>query len=411
MCRVQGLFSVMTMPRIALVIQLILTLLLASCAKTEREQPPKQAAQRADEAAPELSATLQATAREVTRVHAQRAALNDPWAVVRPDAREGLPAPMARPTSWRRGVSLGLFASEPDTRKQLKIYETFLDEIVATGATDISLVVRWKQQDITTTRIFASPDVTIDDALLVQVMQAARARRLRIFLLPIIYLEVRARGVWRGTLKPADPAAWWSSYEGFILHYARIAAAQRVALFSVGSELLSMEREDVRWRALIEKVRALGPMALTYSANWDHFEVPTFWDALDVAGLTAYQELTPTPNPDMQALNAGWSGLKSRLEQWSARIERPFIFTEIGFPAHREGAAHPWDYTRDALPAHALQARCYRSMFEVWHEEEALAGLYVWNWFGAKSADERGYTPRGKPAEEILTHWYTRSAP
>ena len=385
-----------------------------SCVGTEKagNPPPAETTREPPEPiATELINTMSATAGYMTQVHAKRAITRDPWSKIHPDAREDLPPAKVRPTSWRRGVSLGLFASEKNIENNMRIYATLLDEIVAVGATDVSLVVRWKQDNVKSDAIRPSDDVTTPDELLERVIDAARERGLRIFLLPIIYLDKRARGVWRGTIAPKDPDAWWSAYNAFILHYATIAGKHNVELFSVGSELLSMEREDKRWRELIAKVRAIYKGNLTYSANWDHFEVPSFWDALDIAGMTAYQELTDKPNPTVDELNPGWRALRARLDSWSKRIGRDYIFTEIGFPSHREGAAHPWDYTSQSIPAHELQARCFRSMFETWHQEEKLGGLYVWNWFGFRSPEDRGYTPRGKPSEEVLRHWYKSSLP
>ena len=401
-------------PRIQIIAPTLLALALVSCMGADRttSSPPAETTREPEEPiATELIATMSATAGYMTQVHAKRAIKDDPWSIRRPDAREGLPKATERPKTWRRGVSLGLFASEKNVENNMRIYTALLDEIAAVGATDGSIVVRWKQKDIHATEIKPSEDVTSPTELLGRVIDAAHDRNLRVFLLPIIYLDERARGVWRGTIDPSDMDAWWEAYGEFILHYARIASEHQIELYSVGSELLSMEREDRRWRELIAKVRAIYKGKLTYSANWDHFEIPTFWDALDIAGMTAYQELTRAPNPPVGELNKGWRSLKRRLDEWSARTGREYIFTEIGFPSHREGAAHPWDYTSKSIPAHELQARCFRSMFEVWEKEEKLAGLYVWNWFGFRDREDRGYTPRGKPAEDVLRHWYTSSQP
>ena len=362
-------------------------------------------------ATPELASAFRASLSTTLIEAAIDASKNDPWSIVRPDPTVNLPEVMERPSSWRRGVSLGLFASEKDPDKQIAIYETLLDEIARTGATDISIVVRWSQHSVTTTEISARPDVTVPDEVVGRVIDAARARGLRVFLLPIIYLEKRAMGKWRGTLAPTNLDAWWTSYEAFILHYARLAQAHEVSLYGVGSELLSMENKTDRWRALITKVRGVYKQQLTYSANWDHFEIPRFWKELDVVGMTAYQELTNTPNPDVAELRRGWRGFQARLHRWSIEHDIKYIFTEIGYPSHRKGAAQPWNYTARSLPAHQLQARCYRAMLAEWHDAPRLDGLYLWNWFGFSDPEDRSYTPRGKPAEKILSHWFRASTP
>lgn len=335
----------------------------------------------------------------------------DPWSVEHPDPRQELPAVQTRPKTWRRGVALGLFASTRDEARQRQIYGDLLDEIEAVGATDLSIVVRWAQADVEAASIEPAEDVTVDDELVTWVIEAAHQRGLRVFLLPIIHVRERARGVWRGTLAPTDPEAWWGAYARFILHYAGLSHDHGVELFSVGSELLSLEREDARWRALIAQVRERFDGELTYSANWDHFEVPTFWDALDVAGVTAYQELTDQPNPTVETIRSGWRLFRVRLTLWSMSHDLRVLFTEIGYPTHRQAAAHPWDYTARGPAAPMLQARCYRAMVETWHDEEVLAGIFIWNWFGFRGPKDRGYTPRGKPAEAILRHWYEGSLP
>ena len=255
-----------------------------------------------------------------------------PYPSAHPDPLYALPEVMDRPESWRRGVALGLFASTPVRAEQQRIYGLLLDEIVALGATDVSLVVRWSIDHVRAHRIAPEAGVAVDDAILSWVIEAAHTRGLRTLLLPILYLDERAPGVWRGTLAPHDLDAWWTHYDAFILHYAEFAARHDVSLYSVGSELLSMETQDERWRALIARVRARFSGELTYSSNWDHFEVPSFWDALDVVGMTAYQELSHRDDPSTHELVRGWSPFHARLKNWAREHQKRFIFTEIGYP-------------------------------------------------------------------------------
>lgn len=326
-----------------------------------------------------------------------------------PDPRIDLSAVGARPATFRRGVSLGLFASTTDVVKQHEIYGELLDEIVAVGATDLSLVVRWQQTTVEDTAIISLPGLTAPDTLLEWVIKQANTRGLRVFLMPILHIKERKMGVWRGTLKPKNPALWWKAYTRFILHYARLSARTNVELFAVGSELLSMESQRDPWLKLIKQVRALYKGKLTYSSNWDHFEVVSFWDKLDVVGMTAYQELSDDSDPTVETLKKGWRGFQQRLKFWAMVQNHQYIFTEIGYPSHPKGAAHPWDYRPQGKPSPMLQARAYRAMVETWHNDPKLQGLYVWNWFGFKSPTDRGYTPRGKPAYTILEHWYKQS--
>lgn len=339
-------------------------------------------------------------------------ALAAPSAPASPSATAGLSLPRKRGKGFRRGASLGLFVKDADRAYRREMYGAFLDEMPLAGVTDIQLVTRWAQQSVRSTTL--GPDEggrtgEHDDETLRWVIAAAQKRGLRVFLMPIIHVRERPPGEWRGTIAPTDWGAWWAAYRRFILHYAKLSAETGVELYAVGSELVSTEQQSDRWRALIADVRKTFSGRLTYSANWDHFEPVPFWDALDVAGLNGYHELTKDPDPTEEALIAGWKPFVQRVRHWSNMTGKPYLFTEIGYPSNPIAAAHPWDHTDRAPADAALQLRCYRAMFEVWHGDARLQGLYLWNWFGLGGADDTGYTPRGKPAMHVIDWWYSGS--
>ena len=126
-------------------------------------------------------------------------------------------------------------------------------------------------------------------------------------------------------------------------------------------------------------------------------------------GITAYHELTRRRNPSHETLVEGWEPFVARLRAWAERKGYRYVFTEVGYPSNPYAAAQPWDYRPRGKPDPALQMRCFRALFTVWHDDPRLAGLYIWNWFGFKSLEDRGYTPRGKPAEHVIRHWYEGS--
>ena len=318
-------------------------------------------------------------------------------------------APLERDTSFRRGVALGLFVHEKDPDARRFYYEQFLDEIVEVGATDIALVVRWAQRDVAATMIRPVKGVTVQDDVLREVMALSVARGLRVFVLPTLHVERRRWGQWRGALRPSDWEEWWLAYRRFILHYAGIAQEGGAVMFAVGSELVSTERYETRWRALIGEVRTVFSGALTYSANWDHFEPVQFWDAVDVVGISAYPELSDEDQPGLEALVQGWGPFRRRLRGWAAAHGHRYVFTEVGFPSHTDAARRPWDYGRKAPVDLDLQLRCYESLYHVWQRDVRLDGLYLWNWYGVGGAGDGGYTPRGKPAQDVVRHWYRRS--
>lgn len=296
-----------------------------------------------------------------------------------------------------RGIAVGLYGDRDVGRA--------LDEIAAAGASHVALAVFWGQEDVRA-RAVAPSRLTVHDARLVATIRRARAAGLQVFLLPIVDVEQRKMGEWRGTLRPDDIDAWWRSYQGFILHYADVAAAEGVALFAVGSELGSTEGWRDRWYGLISAVarRYKGP--LTYSANWDHYRSVSFWERLDYVGVTGYHELTKRSDASVAELAGAWGKVRGELEEFATRAGRPLLFTEVGWPSQDGAATRPWDYTVRAPVDLEEQRRCYAAFVEAWSDRPSLSGVFFWDWEGEGGAADPGYTPRGKPAEQVLRRWF-----
>lgn len=323
-----------------------------------------------------------------------------------PAATRGLAPGPRLGSDFIRGVSLGLFASERDPEKARAIYRTLLEEIRALGATDVQLVVRVVQADLRASALELDPALSPELGLVRRVARDARSLGLRVLLFPIVHLRSVRRGEWRGRLAPTDETAWWASYQARLHELAELAEAEGVERLSVGSELLSLEREETRWRALIASVRERYSGRLTYSANWDHFEPVEFWDAVDEVGVTAYQPLSRRGTPDEEDLIRGFAPFLARLRSWSAQHGHRYVLTEVGYASHHLAAERPWDHGVRGKPDPELQLRCYRALYRVFREDPRLGGLYVWNWFGFGGLDDPSYTLRGKPAQEVLRLWY-----
>jgi len=316
-------------------------------------------------------------------------------------------------TDYQKGVVLGLYSKDP-----AYTYETELKEIKALGATHVSLVTSWYQQDILANEIYprwkpVGDFETTPDTKLIEVIDRAQALGLKVFLFPILRLEHRKPKEWRGVLAPTDLKTWRNHYRKFVMHYARIAAAHKIALYSVGSELCSQEKDADFWKKLIAEVKTVYKGELTYSANWDHYQKIEFWDDLDYLGLNGYYEMAKTDTPTVPDIVKRWWDISNQIANWQEQHNKKLIFTEIGYPSVDGGCAQPWDYTRQANVDLQEQAVCYEAFFLSWRSSKHLAGVYFWNWYGQGGENDRSYTPRGKPAEKVLTRWYrdTSSSP
>ncbi|MCB9642203.1 MAG: hypothetical protein H6728_03950 [Myxococcales bacterium] len=301
-----------------------------------------------------------------------------------------------------RGVSLGLYFQD-----QSHDYERFLADIANAGASHVGFVISWYQKNVRSTEIGRHPTKTVNDARLIRTIQQARRQGLQVFLLPIVRLKERGPEDWRGVINPSNLDAWWRSYRNYIFHYAAIAQQHHVELFSVGSELVSMEKHRHRWLRLIRAIRQLFQGNLIYSANWDHYEPVTFWDALDFIGISNYYELSKSINPPLKQLRKTWSDIRIKIEKWKKSYpHQPLLFTEVGYYSQKGTNIYPWDYTRDQPLSLEEQRRCYQAFAEVWSESKILRGAFFWNWFAPGGPKDKSYTPRGKPAECVLRDWF-----
>ncbi len=303
-------------------------------------------------------------------------------------------------TPFMRGVGLGLFATDPDYD-----YRPLLDEVVAHGATDVLIAVVWYQGDIHASDIHPVPGLTPSDENVRRTLVAAKERGLRTALLPIVRLERHTRDEWRGRIAPiAGVDAWFASYGAFIRTMADLATAAKVDRLGIGSELLSLEKHEPQWRALVREVRARYTGRVFYSANWDHYRPIKFWDALDEVGVTSYFELTRRedgPPTDDEILRA-WDAPQDDLRRFAREVGKPLFISEIGYPAKSTAARWPWDETRKAPIDLALQARLYDRFCDAFAGSGVVSGVYFWNWFGFGGANDDSYTPRGKPAAESM---------
>jgi hypothetical protein len=300
------------------------------------------------------------------------------------------------PVAKQRGVALGMFAEDVGFS-----YRPLLREIAALGATHVSLVIPIYQTNGSSTELTLHTRFSPTLELVADTIRAARRERLEVTVFPIVRLSRPADGEWRGTLAPKDRDAWFRSYGELLGDLAAIAAQTGATRLVVGSELSTLDDDLARWQPLVEKLRAVFPGKLLYSANWDHYRAAKLFDLVDEEGVVAYfrlRETTKAPATDA-ALEAAWRGHKDELLTWHADHSRPLVLTEVGYRSRAGSTVSPWDETAGGVPDLDEQRRAFAAFRRVWSGEPGLDGAYIWNWYGWGGPRSVGYTPRGKPAE------------
>ena len=187
---------------------------------------------------------------------------------------------------------------------------------------------RWSsplyQTDATTHDIGLHTRYSPTLAALAEVARAAKRDGLQVMMFPIIRLSSPGPGQWRGTLAPRDRDAWFKRYGDLLGELGAVASVTGAARLVVGSELSSLEGDLDHWRPVIERVRAVFPGKLVYSANWDHYRSAALYDLVDEEGISGYFNLRDASAPaDDATLDAGWRRARQEIEAWRVGRDAP----------------------------------------------------------------------------------------
>jgi hypothetical protein len=306
-------------------------------------------------------------------------------------------------TGWRAGE----YSSAPSDQS--------LRRLAATGAEWIALIVQGYQETVASTITSWEPPRTPSDDDLKHAIATAHAMGLRVMLKPHVDLA-RDPSHWRGDIGTAFPddsalEAWFASYSEAMLRFAALAQAQRVEQFCVGTELVGLSDHDQFWRDLIQKVRERFRSPIVYASNHGEEALVRWWDALDFIGVDAYYALSDSATPTVTELKRAWVDREhvSLLRSLNTKFGKPVLFTEIGYRSVDFAAQAPWSYATTPPANPQAQANAYQAALETFADEPWFAGFYWWNWPTNPNQGGPGdtdYIPVGKPAEQVLTHFY-----
>nr|WP_245630061.1 1,4-beta-xylanase [Alicyclobacillus acidiphilus] len=254
------------------------------------------------------------------------------------------------------------------------------------------------------TEIRFNEGTMVRDDEVVWAIREAQGHGLNVCLKPVVNCS---DGTWRAYIDfpdasaPGEPswAEWFSSYERFILHYAQIAQDTGCDMFCVGCEMVSSDRREAEWRALIEKVRTVYHGPITYNCNHHQEEKVRWWDAVDLISTSAYYPVTE------------WAERVPFLREWAARVQKPIFFMEVGCPSRAGSAMVPYDWTHEGVVDLAEQARFYEVMFDAMKDEAWFYGFMLWDWPAVlyprdKAGENDDYCMYGKPAEAVVRTFY-----
>ena len=247
-------------------------------------------------------------------------------------------------------------------------------------------------------------------------------------------------GDWRAYYNPTNVAQFFSSYDTMIVNEAKAAQAGGAQILDIGTELdqLTGPAYTSYWTKIISDVRAVYSGQLTYSAISDDDLSPwqygggqpaagtgdittqvSFWSQLDYIGIDEYAAISDAqnggtnPDPTLAQLIAGWEdkptdpttlamtgglSLIQYYEKISTQIDKPLLFTEIGYNSAPDAASQPF-YTSSSTYDPTLQANLYKAFFQAWADQgnTSLQGVYIWDWEPNPSLVGAGSSPTWTP--------------
>jgi len=328
---------------------------------------------------------------------------------------ENSATPISSPSSANSDFQKGItFVSWNKGEYSSSAADESLTALASTGANWVAIIVTVYQQTVNDTQINAT-DLTPSDADLIHIISKAHELDLKVLLKP--HVDIQSPGQWRGEIvfsEEDDWQVWFESYRQIINHYADLAQQTQTEAFSVGTELVKTSDRSNDWERVVEEVRSRFSGKLTYASNFDEIGNVTWWNTLDYVGVDAYFPLpTQSENPTVEDLEATWinQGYLSTLKQLSEEYNRPILLTEIGYRSVKGANNAPWQWQDHPEIDLALQANLYEAALRTFSKQEWVAGMFFWNWLtntnqGGKNDPD--YTPKGKPAEDILRSYYNR---
>jgi mannan endo-1,4-beta-mannosidase len=279
-----------------------------------------------------------------------------------------------------------------------------------------------------------NPGMITDEELL-RAIQLARDNNLKIILKPVVNVK---DGTWRSWIKfnnkngKKDMQAWqqwWNDFEAFLLYYAKIAEETGCEMLCLGCEMGSTEEFEDNWRALITKIRKIYKGVLTYDANHGREDMITWWDAIDVISLSAYypvgtddvnlalkDDLSKVPPSDssVKDMKKRWLPIKKRLAAISSKYKRPILFIELGVCSAKGYSAAPWTHHNpEAIYDGDEQRRFFQATIETFWDEPWFIGFTWWGWLPhlytlEEAKSDTDFSVYGKPAEKLVTEWYSK---
>ena len=288
---------------------------------------------------------------------------------------------------------------------------------ISLNANSIAISFPFYTDGITSDRVYAESGVTPTPAHVAIFLAEAAQSHLRVTLRPILNEDVLVAQnalAWRGSIEPADPAAWFQSYRRLLMPYARVAQAGHAATFVIGTELESLEASP-DWQHLISSVRAVYTGQLAYDENFDEFAAGPATLPLETYDIDAYPRFDLSDSASVAELTSAWD---TWLGTHSLSVRQQLTLSEVGIDAVPGAYSDPgaWIGTSNSPVDTRVQANWFRAVCDAISNEQVGGGVYWWDIsFDADPASPAPFlsdrlTFVGRPAAHVIRECFARLA-
>lgn len=245
-------------------------------------------------------------------------------------------------------------------------------------------------------------------------IQLAHKAGLKVMLKPHVWIN---HGAYTGDFdleKEDDWEVFETSFQNYVLEFARVAETEQVELFCIGTEWRKfINKRPKFWHQVITETKKVYSGQLTYAANWDEYSEIPFWNQLDFIGVNGYFPLTEKINPSLEELELAWQPISKHLSEVSLRFQKPILFTEYGYRSVEGTTIKPWESYSKGKASMTEQQIALQALYKSNWSKPWFAGGFLWKWFSGHS--KRGgimnsdYTPQNKPVAVIIRDQYGAS--
>jgi len=321
----------------------------------------------------------------------------------------------------------GYFSSEQAKRH--------VDEIAATNANWVVLVVTVMQESFCSTRQFRDFQNTPNDLEIKEIIDYIHGKGIKVQLRPMLEcFDGKGR---LGVMFPADSSKripglvcdycsrWFDSMTKRSVYYARIAEMTGCEMFCLDSELDQIIRFGAQWKEVIRRVREVysGPVTSCHTihtgvidfekelADREHW----FYD-LDALSISDYIKCGTRGGLTAKEMAENMTVERDRLRRIAALYGKPIILGETGCSSVFGAAESPSTFYQDRPYDEDEQANYLEALVNTFADEPWWKGLYWWKWdenvarawIVDPEAPDRGFTVTGKKAQQVMKDCFAR---